>query len=81
MEKLKIILEPSIHPHFTSSSGVTLVKKLDIMNTIVLETKGRMVVEHEEHPAVATSGKTKQVIKINQQEFNPVLQAMQNSFD
>ena len=40
-----------------------------------------MVVEHGTHHTVATEPGTRDIVKITQQEYNPVLRAMQNAFD
>jgi len=80
MEKT-IYLEKSTNTHFTKSKGVTVQKELGKMTTVVLSTNGEMIVEHGHHHTVATDPAVKQVIKITQQEYNPVLKAMQNSFD
>lgn len=80
MEKEVTILEKSTNTHITKSD-VEVVKELNSMTTVVLNTNGTMVVEHGHHNTVATEPSTTNVIKITQQEYNPVLKAMQNSFD
>jgi len=77
----KTILEPSTNTHITTSN-VEIVEKFNKMGTIVIDTKNdNMIVEHGHHNTVATETDTKRVIKITQQEYNPVLQAFQNAFD
>lgn len=80
MENL-IVLEKSTNSHFTKSKDVTILAELDTMTTVVLETKNTMIVEHGHHFSVATDKDTPCVIKITQQEYNPLLEAFQNSFD
>jgi hypothetical protein len=80
MEKL-IILEESTNTHISRSTGVKEVARFQTMGTVILETNGAMVVEHGHHHTVATDADTPQVIKITQQEYNPILKRMQNAFD
>ena len=52
------------------------------MGTVVLDVADdNMIVEHGHHNTVATETGTKRVIKITQQEYNPILKAFQNAFD
>lgn len=75
------VLEKSTNTH-VSNSDVKVVLKSEVMSTMVIDTEDEaMIVEHGHHRTVATEADTKRVIKITQQEFNPVLQAMQNAFD
>jgi hypothetical protein len=74
-------LEKSTNTH-TTKSDVLVVKELANMTTIVIEAKNNaMIVEHGHHNTVATESDTKHIIKITQQEFNPILKSFQNSFD
>jgi hypothetical protein len=78
---MKTILEKSTNTHFTNSE-VIVTKELTNMTTIVIEVKkDNMIVEHGHHKTVATELDTKNVIKITQQEYNPVLKAFNNAFD
>lgn len=74
------VLEKSTNTHITKSD-VSVEQAFNKMTTINLKTNGKMIVEHGHHNTVSTEPTTKQVIKITQQEYNPVLKAMQNSFD
>ena len=76
----KIVLEKSTNTHSTTSN-VKVIKELNSMTTIVLDTKDDMVIEHGHHRVVATEPTTNRVIKITQQEYNPLLKAFQNAFD
>lgn len=76
-----VVLERSTNTHITNSPGVSVQKEIQNMTTILLSTQGAMIVEHGHHHTVATSPSTGQVVKITQQEYNPVLNAFQNSFD
>ena len=75
-----IVLEESTNTH-TMIGDVKLVKKMNKMNTIVLDTNESSIVEHGHHACVSTEPETKRVIKITQQEFNPVTKALMNAFD
>ena len=75
-----IILEESTNTH-TIKGDVEMVKKMAKMNTIVLDTNDSAIIEHGHHAVVKTEEETKRVIKITQQEFNPVTKAMMNAFD
>lgn len=76
----KTFLEKSTNTHFTKNN-VEVVKEFIKMNTIILKPQGNMIVEHGHHNTVSTQKDTKQVIKITQQEYNPLLKVFQNSFD
>jgi len=81
MERQQTVLEKSTNTHSTKSD-VKVIKEMPSMTTIILDVKqDKMIVEHGHHNVVATEPTTKRVIKITQQEFNPVLQAYQNAFD
>lgn len=75
-----IFLEKSTNTHATNSD-VEVVKELDKMSTVVLKTNGQTIVEHGHHHTVATDADTKEVIKITQQEVNPITGLLQNAFD
>ena len=75
------VLEKSTNTHITKSR-IKVVQDLQTMNTMVLQTSGDSVlVEHGEHNVVATEQETPCVIKITQQEYNPISKLLQNSFD
>ena len=80
MKEQKVVLEKSTNTHFTKSE-VEVVNELDNMTTITLKTNGNMVVEHGHHNTVATEADTTDVVKITQQEFNPILKKFNNAFD
>lgn len=75
-----VTLEESTNTH-TMIGDVGVVKKMAKMNTIVLDTNGSTIVEHGHHAIVSTEPETKRVIKITQQEYNPVTKALMNAFD
>lgn len=79
-EKKTTILEKSTNTHITNSD-IIVTDEFNTMTTMVLETNEQMIVEHGHHFTVATEPETQQVIKITQQEYNPILKLMQNSFD
>jgi len=78
-EKL-IVLENSTNTH-VSKSNAEIVAEIPTMTTLVIDTNENMIIEHGHHNTVSTESDTKHVIKITQQEYNPVLQAFQNAFD
>ena len=75
-----IVLEESTNTHILKGEA-KVVKKMSKMNTVVLDTDGCSVVEHGHHAIVSTEPDTKRIIKITQQEFNPVTKALMNAFD
>ena len=80
MEQKSVLLEESTNTHILKGK-VEVVKKFSKMNTIVLDTNGSTIVEHGHHAVVSTEPETQRVIKITQQEFNPITKAMMNAFD
>jgi len=76
----KIVLEKSTNTH-EINGDVKVVKEMDKMSTVVLNTNGSSIVVHGQHANVKTENETKRVIKITQQEFNPVTKAFMNAFD
>ncbi|HPC10122.1 MAG TPA: hypothetical protein PLN85_03525 [archaeon] len=75
-----VVLEKSTNSHVLKGK-VKVLKNMEKMNTIVLECDGGVIVEHGEHATVRTENNTKYVIKITQQEFNPVTKALMNACD
>ena len=80
MGKKNLVLEESTNTH-TLKGEVSVVKKMNKMNTVVIDTNGSSIVEHGHHEVVSTEPTTKRVIKITQQEYNPVTKALMNAFD
>ena len=78
MSKNTLVLEPSTNTH-TINGEVTLKRKLDNLNGLVLECEGQGVVLHGEHGVVVTE--SAHVIKLTQQEVNPLTGQMVNAFD
>ena len=80
-----IVLEESTNTHVIKNSNVVeVIAELPTMTTIVLkvvEPDTSVIIEHGHHHTVATEKTTNHVIKITQQEFNPIVRAFQNSFD
>lgn len=80
-EKIKeVVLEQSSHPH-TLKGDATIVKTIEGMNTMVLNLEGAAIIEHGQHATVRTEDNSPNIIKITQQEFNPVTKALMNAFD
>ena len=78
MSKNTLVLEPSTNTH-TINGEVTLKRKLDNLNGLVIECEGQGVVLHGEHGVVVTE--SAHVIKLTQQEVNPLTGQMVNAFD
>ncbi len=77
MEK-KFVLEESTHTHVIEGTTVEVVKDFGD-GTLQLKIKGNGIVTHGEHGTVITESPN--VVKYNQQELNPVTQALQRVFD
>ena len=73
-----VVLEPSTNTHRMNGS-VKISEKLDNLSGLVLETEGECIVLHGEHGVIVTESEN--VIKLTQQEFNPLTKQLQNSFD
>ena len=79
MEKeVEVVLEPSTNTHVIKG-GVTVTSKTEELNGIVLECEGKGIVLHGEHGVVVTE--EKHVIKLTQQEVNPLTGKLTASFD
>ena len=78
MEKQTIVLEPSTNSH-TIEGKVKLINKLENLGGMVLNCTDKAVVLHGEHGVIVTEAEN--VIKLVQQECNPLTKQMQNSFD
>lgn len=73
-----VVLEPSTNTH-TINGEVKKVATLDNLNGLVIEANGTSIVLHGEHGVIATE--EKHIIKLTQQELNPLTRQLQNSFD
>jgi hypothetical protein len=71
------ILEPSTNTHAITADNVSVEKINE--SILKLKIKGDGIVTHGEHGTLKTE--SEDVVKYVQQEFNPVLKAMQNAFD
>lgn len=74
-----LVLEPSTNTHTLKCEEGVKSEQLDQLGGVKMNLGGTAVVLHGEHGVVATEGE--HVIKLVQQEFNPVTKALQNSFD
>ena len=73
----KIILEPSTNTHTLEGDEI---KTKELKNgTLLIQIKGEGLIKHGEHATIKT--KAKRILKINQQEFNPVKKIIQNAVD
>ena len=78
--KKEVSLEESTNTHILKGD-VEVVKTISKMNTVVMNTNGSAIVEHGHHAIVSTEPETCRVIKITQQEFNPITKALMDAFD
>jgi hypothetical protein len=78
MSKEKLILEPSTNSHVLEGDVINK-KNLNELGGVVLKINGNGLVLHGEHGIIVTE--ETDVIKLTQQEFNPVTKLLQNSFD
>lgn len=73
----KVILEKSAHTHALTGNVIT-EKRLD-NSMVLLHVEGNCLVTHEEHDPLVTNNPY--ILKVVQQELNPVTKEMQNAFD
>ena len=77
MNKQVVVLEPSTNTHAVSANSIEVVN-LD-NSTLKLKINGEGIVTHGEHGTLVTESPN--VIKYNQQEFNPITRKLQNAYD
>jgi hypothetical protein len=77
MKNKIIVLEPSTNTHTVEANHITAENLTE--STIFLSINGKGVVSHGEHGTLSTESDF--VIKIVQQEVNPVTKAIQNAYD
>ncbi len=77
MNKQVVVLEPSTNTHAVSANSIEVVN-LD-NSTLKLKINGDGIVTHGEHGTLVTESAN--VIKYNQQEFNPITRKLQNAYD
>lgn len=78
MEKTVLVLEPSTNTH-KMEGKVKISAELSELKGIVLVTEGQCMVFHGEHGVIVTEEQN--VIKLIQQELNPLTKKMMNSID
>jgi hypothetical protein len=76
--KNTIILEPSTNTH-SMEGFVKITERLPELGGLVIKAKGKALVLHGEHGMICTE--SDYIIKLVQQELNPITQILQNSFD
>jgi hypothetical protein len=78
MGKIKtVILEPSTNTHVLEADNIN---KIELEGGgLLLEISGEGLVKHGEHATIKTE--EAYVVKINQQEFNPITKMVQNAID
>ena len=75
----KLVLEPSTNTHLLETETPVIVKYLTKMNGMCLTVNGKGLVTHGEHGVISTE--SKHIIKLNQQEVNPITKLIMNSMD
>jgi hypothetical protein len=79
MENQKIIvLEPSTNTH-KMVGNVEIIEKLNDLGGLVIQTNDSSLVLHGEHGVICTE--EKHIVKLVQQEVNPITKKLQNAFD
>ena len=78
MKTKTVILEESTNTH-TLKGNVEITKKFG--NTVVMKQTGKSVIMHGTHGIVSTEIDTKHIVKITQQEYNPITKQMMNAID
>ncbi len=73
-----LVLEPSTNTH-SIQGNVKVVTETPELGGMVLKIAGPGIVSHGEHGTIVTESEN--VIKLVQQEFNPVLRTLQNAYD
>jgi hypothetical protein len=73
-----IVLEPSTNTHRMLGRNRS-VAHLTELNGMSITNEGPAIVLHGEHGVICTE--SKHIVKAIQQEYNPVTQMLQNSFD
>jgi hypothetical protein len=81
MQNFEIILEPSTNTHILTTEGVEpkVVNLPDLSGLKITNFSKNGIVTHGEHGLIVTESRN--IIKLTQQEFNPVTQILQNSWD
>jgi len=77
MNKQVVVLEPSTNTHSVSASSIEVTNLEN--STLKLKINGDGIVTHGEHGTLVTESPN--VIKYNQQEFNPITRKLQNAYD
>lgn len=78
-EKQGTLLEPSTNTHRLDGKVVKEEHYDNPVGTIDLRIEGDGLVTHGEHGTIKTESPN--VVKLNQQEYNPLKQRMQAAFD
>jgi hypothetical protein len=77
MNKQVVVLEPSTNTHSVSANSIEVTNLEN--STLKLKINGDGIVTHGEHGTLVTESPN--VIKYNQQEFNPITRKLQNAYD
>ena len=77
MNKQVVVLEPSTNTHYVSANSIEVTNLEN--STLKLKINGDGIVTHGEHGTLVTESPN--VIKYNQQEFNPITRKLQNAYD
>jgi hypothetical protein len=77
----KIVLEKSMNNHTMQTSKKAQVEQLEPLSgkQITLKNGDKGFILHGEHNTIGTE--KSHIVKVNQQEWNPILQKMQDAAD
>lgn len=76
--KNTIVLEPSTNTHTLVGEAV-VVSKLPDLQGLVINNEGTSIITHGEHGVMAT--RCPHIIKLTQQECNPITGLLENAYD
>ena len=79
MKQTTIVLEDTGHVHELTANNIIETSIEGELGGKVLNISGPGIVTHGEHKTLVTESPV--VIKINQQEMNPITKKLQNAFD
>lgn len=72
------VIEVSSNPHILKAPSIA-IEQLTDLGGLKLCVEGKGIVLHGEHGVIVTE--EKHVIKLVQQEYNPITKNLQNAFD
>lgn len=75
-----IVLEPSTNTHFIHSGNVSVVQRSSVAGMVLLKVAGKFSLTHDEHGTMELEHDGF-VLKVTQQEKNPITGLYQNAYD